>query len=446
MTNILDIKQQFFNSLKRGTGEAYLILKSNSIIDFSDLIIKGAITNYAIDQQSEGSRANYIYKLIQKSKQKDKIVKAVLTKLQSEKNDYYGLDQMCDLAVKFYKAGYLESKNALYIRFEKNRLMGYQFCGQEQLMEIDGIKGVLKVAEFIGRTLCENPDDYEDSWRIDDFQKKNKTIDVYKELKNAGKENKDIKTYYESILKNKWVLSKQIGKKIKRFTYEIIKEKIDSNKLRVLSTQRANELTIKEVNKLANEFLLEKDSTKKEQYLRFFAYKKFPFDYKSILQIARGKNPRKTRLIEYAVEALKHFSAKEIRQLALEKCKAVKNPSEYLNLLVSNYKKGDYKLLNEIANRSNNYDYVHSLVFGFINIYEANPTKECRQPLETIYNKMNCGFHREDIVKILINNNVLSDKIFKELAFDSNDDLRKLHRQKKTYTLGTQRVSPAFKS
>lgn len=429
MTKTTDIKRQFFNSLKRGTGEAYLIFRDNPAIDFSDLIIKGAVTNYSYDNQSEGSRANYIYRFIQKSKQKDKIVKAVLTKLQSEKKDYWGLDQMCDLAVKFNKAGHPEAKMALYNRFEKNQLKGYEFCGQEQLMEIDGVNGVLKVAEVIGKTLFENPDDYEDSWRIDDFQKRHKTVDIYKELKNAAKKSKFIKAYYESITKNKWSLPRH--KKIARFSYEIIKDKIDNNKFRVLSNQRANELTTEEVKKLASEFLIEKDPIKQEQYLRFFAYRKFPFDYSPIFKIASGKNPKKTRLVEYAVETLQYFSSKEIRQLALDKFKSEKNPSNYLNLLVSNYKKGDYKLLSEIANRSDNYDYIHSIVFGFIDIYEANPTNECKEPLEIIYNKMNCGLHRKDIVKILIDNKVLSDKILNELEFDSEDEVRKLYRQKK---------------
>jgi hypothetical protein len=201
MTNTADTKRQFFNSLKRGTGEAYIILTNNPTIDFSDLIIKGATTNFSYDQQSEGSRANYIYRLIQKSKQKDKIIKAVLVKLQSEKSDYYGLDQMCDLAVKFYKAGYHESKTILYNRFEKSNLKGYEFFGQDQLIKIDGVKAVLKVAEVVGKTLFKNPNDYEDSWRIDDFQKRNKTIDIYKELKNAGKKNKYIKKQNDLVMK-----------------------------------------------------------------------------------------------------------------------------------------------------------------------------------------------------------------------------------------------------
>jgi hypothetical protein len=429
MSDTTNIKRQFLNSLKRGTGEAFLIQKNNPNIDFSSSIIKGATTNFAYDNQAEGSRADYIYQFIKQSKHKEKIIKAVLKKLQFEKNDLHGLDQMCDLAVIFYKDGNVEAKTALCNRFEKNNFEEYEFCGQEQLMKIDGIHGVLKVAEVIGKTLFENPDDYEDSWRIDDFQKQNKTLDVYDELKKASQNNKFVNAYYDSILKNKW--KKYRRKKIKQFTYELIKEKMESGRLIFLSSDRTNELTDNEVEKLANEFLAEKNNQKKELYLRFFSSRKFPFDNNTILKIASGKNPKNTRLVEYALESLKYFSSTEIRELALEKIKVVKNPSDYLNLLVSNYKSGDCKVLTEIANRSDNFDFIHSIVFGFIDIFKANPTTECKEPLELIYKKMNCGLHREDILEILIDNNVLSDEIFKEIQFDSYDKVRKLYRQNK---------------
>lgn len=427
MNDTANIKQQFFDSLKRGTGEAYILLKKNRHIDFSDLIVKGAIKNYSYDNQSEGSRADYIYRLIRNSKQKDKIVKSVLTKLLSEKNDDYGLDQMCDLAVKFYKAGYSEAKQVVYKRFEKNVLEDYAFCGTEAMMELHGVEGVLKVAELVGEILIENPDDYESSWRIDDFQKRNKQVDIYKELEKASSTNKFIKAYFNSIIENKWTLPRH--RKIKRFTYELVKEKMESKRFGFLSSDRNNELSELEVEKLANEFLKEKDNQKKELYLRFFSARKFPFDYPPIFKIANGRNPKNTRLVEYAVEALKHFKSDEIRQFAIERIKTKKNPADFLCLLVSNYKKGDFKLLTEVINRSDDYDYIHSIVFGLIDIYQANSTKECKEPLELIYNKMNCGLHRIDIVELLYENNVLSDKILKELEFDSEDRIRKLYRK-----------------
>ena len=197
------IKRQFFDSLKRGTGETYLIQSENPNIDFSEFIIKGGTTNYALDQQSEGSRAFYILGLIKKSKQRGKIIKAILTKLKVEKKDYWGLEQMCDLAVLFDKEGIPEAKKALYVRFNKNHLKGYEFCGQSQIIEIDGLKGLLTVAEVVGKQIYKNKDGWEDSWCVDEFQKRNKHIDIYHELEKAGKKNKYIKTYLDSVIENK---------------------------------------------------------------------------------------------------------------------------------------------------------------------------------------------------------------------------------------------------
>lgn len=426
--NTSEIKKKFLNSLKRGTGEAYLIIQDHPTIDFSDLIVKGATVNFAYDQQCEGSRAKYIFRLFKKSKQKDKILNAVLTKLQSEKTDYWSLEQMCDLTVLFFKAGYIQAKEALYNRFEKTSDDGYEFCGQDQLMEIEGISGVLKVAEVVGQKILEK-NDWEESWHVDNFQKKNKNLSVYNELKKAGKKNKFIAAYYKSILDNKWTLPKR--RKFTTFSYNLVKEKIETNKFRAISTNRANDLSTEEVKKLADELLMEKNQQKQELYLRFFAKRKFPSDYHSILKIASGKNPAKTRLVEFSVEALKFFAGKDIRQLAIDKLNSQKNPFAYLNLLVSNYKKGDNKLLNEIANRSDNKDFIHSVGFGFRDIYEANNTKECKEPLEILYSKMNCGLCRKSVVQLLLDNNVLSDKILQEIKFDSNEELQKLFKRTK---------------
>ena len=335
---------------------------------------------------------------------------------------------MCDLAVLFFNAGYIQAKEALYNRFEKTSDDGYEFCGQDQLIEIEGISGVLKVAEVVGQRILEK-NDWEESWHVDNFQKKNKNLSVYNELKKAGKKNKFIAAYYKSILDNKWTLPKR--RKFTTFSYNLVKEKIETNKFRAISTNRANDLSTEEVTKLADELLMEKNQQKQELYLRFFAKRKFPFDYHSILKIASGKNPAKTRLVEFSVEALKFFAGKDIRQLGIDKLNSQKNPFAYLNLLVSNYKKGDNKLLNEIANRSDNKDFIHSVGFGFRDIYEANNTKECKEPLEILYSKMNCGLCRKSVVQLLLDNNVLSDKILQEIKFDSNEELQKLFKRTK---------------
>jgi hypothetical protein len=77
MIEELDIKERFLNSLKLGTGEAYLLQKEYPQVDFSRQIVKGAVQNFAFDQQSEGSRANYIYGLIKNSINRKKIEQTI---------------------------------------------------------------------------------------------------------------------------------------------------------------------------------------------------------------------------------------------------------------------------------------------------------------------------------------------------------------------------------
>lgn len=425
------IKHEFFNALKCGTGRAFMILKGNSNIDFSKLILKGAATNFANDPQSEGSRAWYIYNLIKKSKQKNQIIDAVLEKLKEENDDNYNVDQMCDLAIYFHKHGNSKAKKTIYEVAGKGAKFDTYFCGKFQLPELDGLRGFLKVAELVGEFLLENEDEYEPSWFADSFQKDNKSIDVYGELEKAAIENKFIAEYLKSIRENKDTFRKR--KKIKRFTYQLVKERIQTGKMMRISVERANELTGEEVERLADDFLSEKKNRQREQYLRFFAKRKFPFEFQPILKIASGNDIRsrhpKIRLVEFACEALKFFRNSEIRKFALKKIATTKNPCNFLCLLSGNYEKGDYKLLNEVVARSNNYNFIHSLVYGLIDIYETNQVAECKEPLEAIYTKMNCGIHRHDVLRILEDNGVLSDEIFQEMKYDSYEDVRKLHKQ-----------------
>jgi len=160
--------------------------------------------------------------------------------------------------------------------------------------------------------------------------------------------------------------------------------------------------------------------------------RKYPFDYKPIIKIAKGRNKKNTRIVEYACESLKYFQDKDIRKFALEKLKLTNKPSDYLYLLVSNYKKGDAKLLSTIAAKYKNQDVIHDIVYGLIEIYKNNDVKECRRPLELIYNKMTCGIHRHELLEVMYKNKALSKKILKEIEFDSFEITNKLYHDIKT--------------
>lgn len=416
-------KQKFKSAIKRGTGEAHLLLYENPKVDFSNYIIKAALTNLSYDPQSEGSRADYIFELIELSNQKKKIRKAILKGLTAEEEDTWALDQLYDLTNLFAKKGDKEAKKAIYNRYSKKKIEGAGWLGETAIIKLDALKGLKYIARSKGKIIKKDTEVWEDQSLIDSFHEIYPNINAYEELRNAGKTNRFIRTYLNAVENNTAESKKS---KRPRLTYKTVKEKINNNSTVVAPPLWIKELTDKDITKLADDFLKEKNRLTLEKYLQIFSVVKYPYNYAPILALAKSKVKKEDRLVEYAAEALKYFSGNDIRQFAIEKIEKVKIPHQYLNLLVANYKKGDSALLTKIIGRCKNEHDMHALIYGFINIYQTNKTEECKEPLEAAYNKLTCGIHRKDVVEILIANNVLTERLKKEIQFDSYFDTRNL--------------------
>jgi hypothetical protein len=422
MTKTTDIKRQLLNSLKRGTGEAYLIVKNNPSIDFSNQIIKGALNIFAYDGQSEGNRAHYIFDIISISKQKDKIRKAILKGIANEQEHTWNLTHLFALAKQYALQNDTELKQAIYDRFLTNQIEGSDWVGAYEIMELDGLNGLFYVAEKFGKYIEQNPDDWQDEWIIRHFQEENKNIKVTEELKKKAKTNKFIRIYLDNLKRTK---ANQKKHKTKPPKYKDLLDEVINSKPFFLFFEKRN-LTDDEINQIAMRLLDETDKYNIDRLLVFFDFYKFPYDSQIILDFAKQKRSSKNRIVENAIDALKHLKSNDIRNFALGKIQTSKNPIDYLEILVSNYKSGDFKLLSEIANKTNNEHKIEQLAGIYSEIFKANKTKECKEPLEILYSKMNCAIHRTEIVEILIENKVLSDKIKNEIKFDCDLETRKL--------------------
>jgi hypothetical protein len=422
MNDTANIKRQFFNSLKRGTGEAYLLVRDNPKIDFSNHIIKGSVNIYAYDGQSEGDRAKYIFDIISISKHQDKIRKAVLQGLATEKDNTWNLTHLFALAKLYAQHNDTEVKQAIYDRFLNNPIEGSDWVGAYEILELDGLNGLFYVAEKFGKYIEQNPDDWQDDWIIKRFQEENKRIKVSEELKNKAETNKFIHIYLDNIKRTK---ASQEKHKTKPTKYkDIIDEVLNSKPF--ISFRRKRNLIDEEINQVAKQLISETDKSNIQRLLNIFDFYKFPYDSQIILDLAKHKSTSKNRIVEYAIYALKHLKSKDIRNFAFNKIQTVKNPIDYLEILVSNYKSGDFQLLSEIANKTKSEHKIEQLAGIYSDIFKANKTKECKEPLEILYNKMNCAIHRKGIVEILIENKVLSDKIRQEIKFDCDLETRKL--------------------
>ncbi len=422
MSDTTNIKRRFLNSLKRGTGEAYLIAKNNPSIDFSNEIIKGALNIYAYDGQCEGNRADYIFDIISISKQKDKIRKAVLKGLATEQTETWNLTHLFALVKLYAQQNDTEAKQAIYERFLNNPIEGSDWVGYSEILELDDLKGLLYISEKFGKHIEQHPDDWQDDSIIKHFQKENQDIKVLEELERSAKLNRFIRIYLDNIKRTQENREKHTSEPKE---YKDIVDTVLNSKP-FLSFFKKRKLTPEEVNQIAERLLTETNTSNIEKLLDIFDYHKFPFDKALILNFAKQRRTTKNNIAKNAIEALKHLKSKNIRDFAIEKILNSKYPIYYLEILISNYQQGDFKILSHIARKTNNEHKVERLAGVYSDIYKANRTRECKEPLEILYSKMNCAIHRNRIIEILIEDKVLSDKIKEEIKFDSYLETRQL--------------------
>lgn len=420
---ISPLKQQFLNALKRGTGEAYLIVRDNPSIDFSNQIIKGALNHYAYDGQSEGVRAQYIFDIIAISKQKDKIRKAVLQGLANEKDNTWNLTHLFAIAKLFAEQNDAEAKQAIRDRFLNHTIDRSYWEGSYEILALDGLDGLFYIAEKYGKYIEQNPDAYQDDYIIQHFQDENPNISAYEALETKAQTNRHIRIYLDNIKATK---ARQEERRSQKTAYkDIIDETLNRSPFTIAYNRKRN-LNTEEVNQIAQHLIKETDNSNIEKLLDIFRYHKFPYDSQIILDFAKRKPSRKNRLVEFAIDALQYLQSDNIRQFAMDKIASTKHPVEYLNILISNYQPGDGELLSKIAKQTNDEHKIEHLAGVYNPIYMANKTTECKEPLEILYSKMNCGIHRCGVVEILLENNVLSDKIRNEIQFDSYLKTRQL--------------------
>lgn len=422
MTSTTEIKRSFFNALKRGTGEAYIIAREHPTIDFSALIIKGAVKNYAYDGQVENSRARYIWDIISLSPQKEKIRHAVLDALATEQTDTWSLTHLFDLVKLYAQQGDQEARQAIYDRFLHHPIDYSDWVGYREILELDGMDGLMFIAEKFGKYIDTTETSWQDNSIIRHFQQDSPQLNVWQELEKASETNMFIRKYLDCIQ-----CTEENSKKHIR-NHPVFKDIIDE----VLHSEpyieffRRNKLTNVELTLIANRLLVEKNKGALEKLLYVFNYNRFPFDSEYILTLAKQRPTSRNRIVEFAVCALKYLQSEHIREFALDKISTSKNPIPYIDILTSNYQKNDYTLLTAIALKLNGADIIENLAISYIDIFTANKTQDCKEPLEVLYGKMNCGIHRHSILEILRENNVMSDRIQQEIHYDSYAESRKL--------------------
>ena len=428
---IREIRRRFRNSLRRGTGEAILIARQHPEINFSRDVERSIFLDIDYDVQSDGLREKYYAELIELCKHKAEMILSVAQRLWSESKDYWLIARCFGIAGIFAASGSMQCKRAMYRRYFHRLPNSWITTGENDLIKADGITAIKHIMSLKGKRmraggynadLCDLTD-------IESYQEDHPELDLMTELRNDTSNDADLQFFLDwqetfqktsqekketSDTKNAWQTS----------SYEQIKSNIDSYRIIPAGPRSIRMLPEENFKKLADDFLLETVPLKQEKYMRIFSERQYPYDYKSLLSIARGKNFKQTRLVEYACRSLRFFKGADIREFAFNILCQTVGQQGGTYLFVSNYEPGDAAFLASVVKRAKSENKAHALAWGIVDIYENNMTPECREPLESLYDRINCGTHRLQILKLLDKNNVLSQRIRDEIPYDGSNYVR----------------------
>lgn len=86
-------------------------------------------------------------------------------------------------------------------------------------------------------------------------------------------------------------------------------------------------------------------------------------------------------------------------------------------------------MLVRLIYRSDDFDYIHGLISDLLKVFRNNPSFDSREPLLAMLDRMNCSIHRKDILRLFHERGQMPEHVFKEMEFDSDEDIRKFFRQ-----------------
>lgn len=411
------IRQQFQKEIKKGTGKAILLMKENPTMDFSKEILCACFKNLDYDPQCSGSRGLYLYEMIQQLKNREAVETKILNKLQQPKLEYWGLEQLFEIAKLMAQSGNTKARRVMYKKYEQLCKDGGDIVGNYEIIALDGLQGLAFIAELHGKMLLKSKESWEDGALIqyvnEELEEKDDP-DAF--LQAKARRNKYIKAYLAAVADYQ---SQNEQRKLNVPTYEEIRKQIDSNKK--YSFYSARRMSLTDIRKLAKDFRAEGDSRRLINYLKIFVHVKYPDSSRDIIRCISHKN--KT-VQSWAIFALKHFRGNNIRAIVKRNFENAEYLWETFHLLKENYRISDTKFVEKLLLQKTDKYTFHSMGMSIIDVFKKFGSSNLVDSMLILYNKGYCSGCRHRLIKNLIDKQMLPDWLAKEAVYDCDMEIR----------------------
>jgi hypothetical protein len=432
--------QEFERALSLGLGRAILHLQKHDAAPCQDAILRCCLHNTAYDTQVEGNRSDYLFEVIQLTKNLDFYRKSILDALNAASpSDENSRDAEHRMALAMQLVAENNDTEALqvmyqtYLRFFESE----RDFGVYHLLVADGVNAFLFLLDPHKTGQYPPKEDASDfGYLLDSLEDDLGKEQVRQTLDAAASENVALRELLDAIYTVKEQHAERRETKSNKTTsepkqsYAEIKPFFDGKPSGFSRwTNWAINATEEDFKLAAFDFTMEDNARNLQKYLYLFRVRPFPLDdYSKLFSLAtrdESDQPYYERVARRAITALNEIQHPCVRQFALDSIGKRIDTGAMVGILQKNFEVGDWLLIQQLAQDLNSdRDETHSLGLSVRDIFKQHPSPDAIPILLQLYEHVPCSHCRYGFVRDLVSLNAVPDWMAEESKHDAYFDLR----------------------
>lgn len=416
--------EQQRDALRKGLGRSLQWAKAGKIGD--ETLLEACLHDLRFDHQIDGCRGAWLWEILTAANDEQRFREPIFDAFQSL-SDEENANQLCGLGLHFASAGDERFRKRLYDIVEQRPFAHYPWLGEEEIIALDGDKGLLFTARVRGRQLSTRDWEFDDLNPVEEAIKRLGEERVVSLLESA--EDEPLRRYRDAWLhhRNMTTVSKEsYRERMQAITVkEIINGAEEGGTSPGLFRGWGIHASIDDLETVFARLLTAREPRVIENYLRVFSKRSVPRLDPALFSLCQHQNEN---VRNRALTAVAQVSDPLVREFALGQLGESNECGGVIELFIRNYKQNDERRILDALTIPDDQGVLHWLLMDVVKVLEANPTADCSQLGVIAYATTPCGACRHWAARHLHKQHASPEWLVAECRFDSESNTRQLEQ------------------
>lgn len=397
---------------------------------YVEALIHACLNNLSFDPQTDEPRAEWLLDLLTEMNVANGLAGRFLAELAGS-SDFWNISQLADLAVLYAERGVSGAREALYEKFDKQDIAETWLLGLP-LVRLDGMQGLLHVANKVGEKLLAVGTTWEDSQLLDEAKLLVGETVVLAELEKAAADNRNIAHYMNCVanyLKEEEARQRGLMKPSKKLTGGDLMKAVDNPALPVFHfATLLKQVSAADIAQIFENLCAQEDGQVIKRYLRVFRWRPFPMVNDRLLALA-GDAKTEVDLRRELLSCFALLQERQVRDLALQLLNyepVTGAPLGAIRLLQHNYMAGDSELILNAVQEITAPQAIEDVCLQILEVTEEVRLSELSACLYWVYEHSPVPATRQDAFAFLCKFDTTEEWLIEEAKHDVNETIRDL--------------------